>query len=110
MRQIWEVRRRIGVTGSLLGAFDRPSNMTEAEFIRRTARYLELANRLDLSTREFKFRRNNVAGTNNKARSAGLVLHGRGLIPTIPFVSPTSADSVFPMPKSHRQTNCANEQ
>jgi hypothetical protein len=51
----------------LTRVFDKPNDMTDAEFIRRTARYLELANRLDLSTREFKFRRNNAASPNNKA-------------------------------------------
>ena len=61
MRQIWELRHQIGVKGPLLGAFDKPYGMSDAEFIRRAGRYLNLAGRLDLSTREFKFRRNNVS-------------------------------------------------
>lgn len=60
MRQIWELRRRIGVNGPLLGAFDKPGGMSDAEFIRYGCRYLELASRLDLSNREFRFRRNNA--------------------------------------------------
>ncbi|RYG99590.1 MAG: hypothetical protein EON58_03360 [Alphaproteobacteria bacterium] len=62
MRQLWEVKGRVGAKGGLLGAFDQPDHMSNRDYIRHASRYLELASRLDLSTREFKFRRATSGG------------------------------------------------
>lgn len=57
MRQIWELRRRMGTKGSLFEAFDKPADMADAEFTRHAQRYLELADRLDFTNRGLKLKR-----------------------------------------------------
>jgi len=57
MRQIWELRHRIGAKGALLQAFDKPAGMADAEFIRYARRYLELADRLDFTIHGLKLKR-----------------------------------------------------
>ena len=74
MRQIWELRRRIGAKGALLEAFDKPADMADAEFIRYARRYLELADRLEFTIHGLKFKR---AAYGRQAA----VLAERGLLP-----------------------------
>jgi hypothetical protein len=57
MRQIWELRRRIGANGALLEAVDKPADMADAEFIRYARRYLELADRLNFTIHGLKLKR-----------------------------------------------------
>lgn len=57
MRQIWDLRAKVGDTHCLLGTLDQPQGMSGAEYIRYAIRYLELADRLDFSTRGFNLRR-----------------------------------------------------
>ena len=57
MRQIWELRAKVGDTRCLLGTLDHPEGMSDAEYSRYAIRYLQLADRLDFSTRGIKLRR-----------------------------------------------------
>jgi hypothetical protein len=57
VRQIWEVRGRLGAKGGLLSAFDKPDGMNDAEFFRHLSRYLQLASRLDFSADGIKMKR-----------------------------------------------------
>ena len=57
MRQIWQLRAKVGDTRCLLGTLDQPEGMSDAKYIRHAIRYLQLADRLDFSTRGIKLRR-----------------------------------------------------
>jgi hypothetical protein len=57
MRQIWELRDRLGDRGWLLGALAKPEDMDDMEFCRYVFRYLELASRLDFSIHGLKVKR-----------------------------------------------------
>lgn len=57
MRQIWELRGRLGAGGRLFDAFERPHGMCEKEFLRCLIRYLELSGRLELSVDGIKIKR-----------------------------------------------------
>lgn len=54
MRQIWELRRRLGDKGTLFSVLDKPDEMSNAEYIQHASRYLELADRLEFSTTGIK--------------------------------------------------------
>jgi hypothetical protein len=57
MRQIWELRDRLGDKSWLLGSLAKPENMDDVEFCRYVFRYLQLASRLDFSIHGIKLRR-----------------------------------------------------
>ncbi|WP_133000240.1 hypothetical protein [Luteimonas arsenica] len=57
MRQIWELRERLGDKGPLLGSLAEPDGMSEAEFLRHVRRYLQLASRLNFSPHGIKMRK-----------------------------------------------------
>jgi hypothetical protein len=57
MRQIWELRDRLGDKGPLLGSLAKPDDMSDAEFVRHVRRYLELASQLDFSIHGIKMKR-----------------------------------------------------
>lgn len=57
MRQIWELRARVGAKGRLFDEFEKPHSMRDDEFSQCIFRYLELASRLDLSTDGIRMKR-----------------------------------------------------
>lgn len=57
VRQIWELRDRLGDKGWLLGALAQPEGMDDVEFFRYVFRYRELASRLDFSIHGIKMKR-----------------------------------------------------
>lgn len=57
MRQIWELRGRLGDKGPLLGSLANPDGMSEAEFLRHVRRYLQLASRLNFSIHGIKMKK-----------------------------------------------------
>jgi len=57
MRQIWELRAKLGDKNWMLGRLDKPDDMVDAEFHRYVVRYLELTRQLDCSIHGFRMKR-----------------------------------------------------
>ena len=54
---IWAVRRKLEAKGGLLSSFEKPDWMPQRQFIAYSWRYLQLADRLDFTTKGFSLRK-----------------------------------------------------